>query len=98
MIRSICAPGDHDYVGFDAVAGTTYEFQTTGGVDTTGKILATDCTEIAGTFNDDCDQPNDLNFCRTWTAPASGRYYVETAGYSSEFTVGIYNLEYRVIE
>jgi len=92
---SLCPPDDRDHFGFEAEAGATYEFWTTGATDTVGTIRGSGCGKIKG--NDDCNLPDDLNFCLRWTAPQDGVYFVRVKGFSRNQTVGDYVLNYRVL-
>lgn len=92
MDRTLCPPDDRDYFTFQAVAGQSYEFWSTGTTDTKGSVRDLDCNVLA--WNDDCSRPGDLNFCLRWTAPENGTYHVRVKGFSRDLTVGPYTFHY----
>jgi len=92
--RTLCPQDDRDHFRFEAQAGRTYRFWTTGPTDTMGNVRDAVCEKLVG--NDDCDRPDDLNFCLTWTAPADGTYGVRVRGFSRSHTVGPYNFHYVI--
>jgi len=93
--RTLCPPDDRDHFLFEAMAGRKYRFWTTGPADTMGNVRTAQCAKLKG--NDDCDRPNDLNFCLEWTAPANGPYHVRVRGFSRSQTVGPYTFHYMIV-
>jgi len=94
--RTLCPPDDRDWFVFQGEAGKTYRFWTTGTTDTKGGVYGATCGKSLA-WNDDCDIPNDLNFCITWTAPANGTYHLRVKGLSRDLTVGEYVLRYLTV-
>ena len=82
---TIATVGDHDWYKVDLVAGQTYTFAMVGTgstalIDTYLRLYGADgVTQIA--FNDDGLQ--NYNSTITYTAPASGTYYLDAAAYGS---------------
>lgn len=71
-------PSDLDWLSFDALAGRTYELRTDaliGETDTVLTLFGPDGTTILAS-NDDAVPGSRTSLIR-WTAPASGRYFVE---------------------
>ena len=81
--------GDVDWFSFSAVGGVAYQFATTlGGLeDTVLRLIGTNGTTQLAT-NDDGGP--GLASLISWTAPASGTYFVEVRGFSSN--VGDYEV------
>jgi hypothetical protein len=88
--------GDEDWISFSAVSGTTYTIETlslTNGADTHLFLYSTNGATLI-TSNDDRSL-TDKSSLITWTATASGTYYVRSKAYSDSgaiSTYGSYNL------
>ena len=73
--------GDTDWFQFDAIAGVTYEFETSAGTvrDTTLTLFAPDGTTTLA-FDD--DSGDDLTSFIEWTATSSDMYFVQVAAFA----------------
>jgi subtilisin family serine protease len=92
----IGALGDVDWFKFQAVAGKSYVFSTALGTlaDSVLSLYNTNgVTQLA--YNDDAQAGTTASRI-SWTAPASGTYYIAVAAYGSRYT-GSYTLAAQMI-
>lgn len=80
--RNILPAADQDWVWFDALASTTYNFYTSGTLDTIGELY--DSSETLVTSDDQSGIGS--NFYISWTCPSSGKYYVKIKLFSTTST------------
>ncbi len=87
-------PYDVDWVSFSANSGVQYTFQTTLGTlsDSTLTLFAPNGTSQLA-FDD--DDGGGLASLISWTAPASGIYFIQVAGFGSAY--GTYGLSSAVV-
>lgn len=88
--------GDSDWIGLDVVGGRTYLIELQG-IDGSGGTLSDplihaiyNANGVALPDTNADDSPGSLDSQLLFTAPASGRYYLEARGYGSE--IGSYTL------
>ncbi|MHC4176687.1 MAG: S8 family serine peptidase [Planctomycetota bacterium] len=89
--------GDIDWFAFEAVAGTSYVFQTVL-VDLPDSVLSLydqDGSTLID-YNDDISWPDHPNSQIVWTAGAGGTYYLAVAAYSGS-QVGEYQLQLQTV-
>src|SRR3989338_9868649 len=83
--------GDEDWISFSATNGTTYTIETlslTNGADTHLFLYNTDGATLI-TSNDDRSL-TDKSSLMTWTATATGTYYVRSKAYSDSGAISAY--------
>jgi|GEM_PF-375242 len=83
--------GDHDWFAVTLVAGETYTFTTasTTGINDTSTDTTLALRDPSGkliAFNDDYDNPPGQMSKITFTATASGTYYLDVGGYNDDDT------------
>lgn len=89
QVRSIAPANDIDYLKFTGTKDVTYQFWSTGGMDTYIHIYDNTITELAK--NDDDGDGN--NFYLAFTPKATALYYIKIRAYSST-RVGNYQFHY----
>ncbi|MBI3585215.1 MAG: PPC domain-containing protein [Nitrospinae bacterium] len=90
--------GDEDWISFSATSGITYTIETlnlTNGADTHLFLYNTDGATLITSNDDRSLSGTDKSSLITWTATATGTYYVRSKAYSDSgaiSTYGSYNL------
>jgi hypothetical protein len=90
QLHTLNNSSDLDWFRFNAQAGTTYHFYTTGSTDTYGRIYAANGTTVVAL---DDDGGVGLNFSISYTCTTTGTYFLQVNGYGG--ATGFYFLNYN---